>query len=226
MVERIVVGTLQTNCYIYSADQEECAVIDPGGDAAQVAAKLDAYGLIPGWLLITHGHFDHVAGLGELIRLCTAAYPRPPRILVHRLDRSYLGKGAAARHGKDLAFLGMPIDSALAELLGSMPAADATMDEGMEIRELGLSVIATPGHTRGSVCLYQKSRALLFAGDTLFAQGMGRTDLPGGSQKSLLASVAGKLFALPGETKVYPGHGPFTTIERERATNPFFTPQG
>lgn len=226
MVERIVVGALQTNCFIYSADQDECAVIDPGGDAAQIMAKLDAFGLVPAWVLLTHGHFDHVAGLGELIGLCTATYSRPPRVLIHRLDKSYLGKGAAARHGKDLAYLGMPVDATLAGLLGAMPAADGTLEEGAEIPELGLSVIETPGHTRGSVCLYQKPRAILFAGDTLFAQGMGRTDLPGGSQKSLLTSIAGRLFALPGETKVYPGHGPFTTIERERTTNPFFTRPG
>jgi hydroxyacylglutathione hydrolase len=226
MVERIVVGPLQTNCFIYSADQEECAVIDPGADATAIMAKLDTYGIIPAYVLLTHGHFDHVAGLGELLALCAATYPRKPQVLIHRLDRSYLGKTASARHAKDLAYLGLPADPSLTQLLDSIPRADGILEEGMEIQRLGLTIIETPGHTKGSICLYQKSRAVLFAGDTLFAQGVGRTDLPGGSQKSLVASVTTKLFALPGDTKVYPGHGPFTTIEREQMKNPFVTRAG
>lgn len=226
MVERIVVGPIQTNCYIYSADQEECAVIDPGADAAAIMAKLDSYGIVPSYVLLTHGHFDHIAGLAELLASCASTYPRPPKVLVHRLDKSYLGKTASARHGKDLAFLGMPTDPALAALLESMPRADGLLEEGMDIPGLGLTVLETPGHTKGSVCLYQKSRALLFAGDTLFAQGVGRTDLPGGSQKSIVTSITAKLFTLPGETKVYPGHGPFTTIEREQTSNPFVSRAG
>jgi glyoxylase-like metal-dependent hydrolase (beta-lactamase superfamily II) len=226
MVERIVVGALQTNCYIYTADQDDCAIIDPGGDASQIMSKLDVYGITPKYVLLTHGHYDHVAGLGELIAACTKVYHSRPRILVHRLDRTYLGKTAPARHGKDLEHLGMPLDPVLIAQLGTIPGADGTFVEGDEIVELGLSIIETPGHTKGSVCLYQKVRGLLFAGDTLFAQGLGRTDLPGGSQRRLMASIQGKLFALPGDTKVYPGHGPFTTIEREQTSNPFFTRPG
>lgn len=226
MVERIVVGPLQTNCFIYSADEEECAIIDPGGDAPEIMEKLEAYGMVPTYVLLTHGHYDHVAALGQIMALCAAAFPARPRVLVHRMDKSYLGKAAPIRHGKDLAHLGLPMDESLVGLLTGMPNADGILEEGMEIPELGLSVVETPGHTRGSVCLYQKPHAILFAGDTLFAQGLGRTDLPGGSRKSLLSSITTKLFALPGETKVYPGHGPSTTIEREQTSSPFFTRPG
>lgn len=226
MVERIVVGALQTNCYIYTADQEDCAIIDPGGDAQGILAKLDVYGIIPRYILLTHGHYDHIAGLAELMTGIARVYPERPRILVHKLDRPYLGRSAAARHGKDLAHLGLPMDPVLARQLEAMPGADATLAEGDEIPELGLTVLETPGHTKGSICLYQKARGLLFAGDTLFAQGIGRTDLPGGSQRKLVASIQEKLFKLPGETKIYPGHGPFSTIEREQTSNPFFTRPG
>jgi hydroxyacylglutathione hydrolase len=227
MVERIVVGPLQTNCFIYSADQQdECAIIDPGADAPEIMEKLEAYGMVPTYVLLTHGHYDHVAGLGHVVALCEAAFSKRPRVLVHRMDKSYLGKTAQVRHGKDLAHLGVPMDPALAGLLTTMPAADGILEDGMELPELGLSVLETPGHTKGSVCLYQKPRAILFAGDTLFAQGLGRTDLPGGSRKSLMSSITTKLFALPGETKVYPGHGPSTTIEREQTSNPFFIRPG
>jgi hydroxyacylglutathione hydrolase len=226
MVERIVVGALQTNCYIYSADQEKCAIIDPGADAGQIMARLDATGIVPTYVLLTHGHFDHVAGLADLVALCAEVYRRKPRILIHRLDRPYIGRAAPARHGKDMAYLGMPIDTAVTELLASLPGADGTLEPGAEIEGLGLTVIETPGHTKGSICLYQSTRGLVFAGDTLFAQGVGRTDLPGGSEKSLMVSIKDKLFTLPGETKVYPGHGPFTTIERELLSNPFLTRSG
>ncbi len=223
MVERIVVGTLQTNCYIYSADQKTCTVIDPGGDVERIAMQLEAFGVVPRFVVLTHGHFDHVAGLKGLLEHCEQQWGEKPEVLIHKADRRYLGASGRARNMRDLQYLGIDTGGEIARIVDALPRADRALSDGEAIGDTGLAVLATPGHSPGSICLYQEERGILFSGDTLFAQGIGRADLPDGSETKLLKSIKERLYVLPGETSVYPGHGPFTSIEREAMTNPFVT---
>jgi glyoxylase-like metal-dependent hydrolase (beta-lactamase superfamily II) len=220
MVERVVVGALKTNCYIFSSAKKECVIIDPGGDPDVIAARVDVLNMVPVGIVLTHGHLDHVAAVG-LLKASYAARGYPLSVAIHPADRKFLGVKAADAHRTSLESLDL-IDSAIfGDDFPPLPRADVALKDGAKVLGMDLEVLETPGHTPGSVCLWSSREGVLFSGDTLFFDGAGRTDLAGGDEKKLRASIQRRLVVLPPETRVFPGHGPFTTIEREKKTNPF-----
>jgi len=203
--ETIVVGALGVNCFILGCDEtSEALVVDPGADADRILALVAKRGLRVTTVVNTHGHFDHVGGNRRVLEATGA------ELMIHEADAPYLQKAVvtAARYG------------VAAE---DSPAPSRFLTDGMTITfgRKSLQVLHTPGHTQGGCCLYLASEGMVITGDTLFADSVGRTDLPGGSHEQLIASILGKLFTLPDETRVYPGHGPSSTIGHERKHNPY-----
>jgi glyoxylase-like metal-dependent hydrolase (beta-lactamase superfamily II) len=201
-LERLVTGELGTNCWLVGdTDGGPALVLDPAGSPERVTTSLGGRGVSA--IVLTHGHFDHLGAVGELVSSSGAP------LMVHALDAPCITD--AAENGA--AFFGFDL---------AAPAADTLLDEGDVVRAgaLAFEVLHTPGHTPGGICLLGHGH--LFSGDTLFSGSVGRTDLPGGDGRTLKRSLDEKLAQLPDETVVHPGHGPDTTIARERAVNPFF----
>ena len=195
-IQILQVGPIGTNCYLLCDETEKlCAVVDPGGDAARVAAAVVDTGCAPCAILLTHGHYDHTGGVAEL----RAKWPDVPVYLNHR--DQYEG------------------DAYLQQLFPPVPGAK-DYDEGDTIQVGGLTVdvMATPGHSEGSVTL--RCGDVLLCGDTLFAGSCGRTDFPGGSVKKIMASLK-RLGSLEGDLQVYPGHMETSTLDQERSWTPY-----
>jgi hydroxyacylglutathione hydrolase len=225
MVERIVVGPWKTNCYIYSSTKKECIIIDPGGNEEEIAARVDILNMVPIGVALTHGHLDHVAALGRLKAHYEArGYDLP--VAIHTSDRKFLGTGGRDVHRQSLEFLGMEMDDFFGEDSPGFPKPDVKLKEGDRVFDMDIVVLETPGHTPGSICFHSEKEGILFSGDTLFSDGVGRTDLPGGSDKKLRDSITRKLLVLAPETRVFPGHGPFTSIEREKRGNAYLRAAG
>ncbi len=221
MVERVVVGPWKTNCYIYSSTKKECIIIDPGGSEEEIASRVDVLNMVPVGIVLTHGHVDHLAALGKLRDGYAARGYKLP-IAINPSDRRFLGTGGMETHRENLEFLGLDEATFFGVESEELPKADVRLKEGDRVFDMDLVVLETPGHTPGSVCLYSEREGILFSGDTLFFDGVGRSDLPGGSEKKLRESIQKKIALLPPETRVFPGHGPFTTVEREKRGNPYF----
>ena len=206
ILNMLVTGMLMTNCYILGDEESgEAVVIDPGGSAEKIASILTKNDLTLRYIVNTHGHFDHVLAAAPLKSQAGG------EILVHRDDLPLLRDNSFA------AAFGLGGDSSKPEPDGYITEGD-TISFGKE----RLKVIHTPGHSPGSVSLVLEGRETVFVGDTLFAGSIGRTDLPGGSYPVLISSVRERLFPLGDDFTVYPGHGPETTIGREKRYNPFF----
>jgi hydroxyacylglutathione hydrolase len=221
MVERVIVGAWKTNCYIYSSTKKECIIIDPGGDETEIAARVDVLNMVPVGIALTHGHVDHVGALGRLREgYAIRGYKLP--IAINPADRRFLGTGGMETHRESLETLGLNEESFFGGDAAELPKADVRLKDGDHLFNMDITVLETPGHTPGSVCFYAEKEGILFSGDTLFFDGVGRTDLPGGSEKKLKESIQRKIAVLPPETRVFPGHGPFTTVEREKRGNVFF----
>ena len=203
LVHRLVVSPFETNCYI-AADEStrEALIIDPGDEAHLISDAIYGCDVTVIGIVNTHGHADHIGSNAAL----KGEFDCP--IMIHRLDAPMLTDPQAN------------LSASLGPGLVSCPP-DRLLAEGDEIAVGGLmlKVIHTPGHTPGGICLY--GEGVLFSGDTLFMDGIGRTDFPGGSQRQLMDSIRTKLLVLPEETIVYPGHGPNTTIGREKHQNPW-----
>ncbi len=208
ILERLVVGMLQTNCYLLADPQaSEAVVIDPGADVDRIVARVQHHRLKLVNILNTHAHFDHVLdawALKQKLGGTIVLHPNDQDILK---DRS-VGLAAIFTSSKK----------------SPQGAVDQWVREGdmFQVGGLHLEVLETPGHTPGHVSYYVRQADMLFVGDTLFAGSIGRTDFPGGSHEQLLRSVREKIFSLSGSTRVYPGHGPETTVGHEKRTNPFF----
>lgn len=199
-------GPYQTNCYLITADGSgECNVIDAGFEAHRMFDRISASGLQPRRLILTHTHVDHIAGVAEFRK----RFPGVP-VLVHQAEAGFLGDPEL---NLSIA-LGKPI---------SLGEADVLLHDGDSLDLSGTSwrVIHVPGHSPGSIALYNAASETLIAGDALFAGSIGRTDFPTSDHDALIASIQRKLYTLPDTTMVLPGHGPKTTIGREAASNPF-----
>ncbi len=205
LIETLIVSSFQTNCYIVAAEAStDCAVIDPGDDAARILESLREKNLRCEKIFLTHGHIDHVGAAGEIaVRTGAAVY-------VHRAEKIVL-RSLPVQAG----LFGVPVP-------GRIPQKQY-LEGGESIPAGGLefTVLFTPGHSPGGICLL--TGEAVFAGDTLFQESIGRTDLIGGSYEKLLDSIRTKLLTLPDDTVIYPGHGPPTTIGAERQFNPFLT---
>ncbi|MBE6098143.1 MAG: MBL fold metallo-hydrolase [Schwartzia succinivorans] len=201
-VEYFVVGPIDVNCYVISDDNGIGAVIDPGGNAERILAYIKKENLDIRYVLNTHGHGDHI-GADDAVRDGTGA-----PLYIHAADADML---TDARKNLS-AFMGY---QALAR------PADVLLHGGEEITvgDIKLKVVCTPGHSAGGVCFV--GDGFVFSGDALFADSIGRTDFPGGSQVELVSSIKRELMVLPDETEVYPGHGPKTTIGWEKVYNPY-----
>jgi glyoxylase-like metal-dependent hydrolase (beta-lactamase superfamily II) len=204
-IQQLELGPLGTNCYVLACDQTNvAAVVDPAWSGRALANHIAEAGWQITHILLTHAHFDHVGGLAELKRQSDAdVYAHP--------EADALLPGC-----RQLAQLwGIPIPQP--------PRADIFLADGDEllVGHQSLKVLYTPGHAPGHVCFYAPDLGVLFGGDLLFQGGVGRTDLPGGDTDLMFKVIREKLLSLPDETQVLPGHGPATTIGRERRQNPF-----
>ena len=180
-------------------------LIDPGAEADRILNFAKKNELAIRYIINTHGHADHIAGVAALRQ----QYPKI-KVYIHKLDAGLLTDSQANL-------------SILAGATVATAPADVVLKDGDVIEEAGikLKVLHTPGHTLGGICLYAEPDAVVFAGDTLFADSVGRTDFPGGDMDQLIESIQTKLFTLPDNTAVHPGHGMRTTIGREKRANPF-----
>lgn len=203
-IGRMVIGVCATNCYfVYREGSKECVVIDAPDKGKEIAGTLKKHGFEVSAVLLTHGHFDHIWGASEL-RNATSAK-------IYALDKEQpLMEDATLNVSADC---GRPTTLKVNRYLRD--------GEEIELAGIKFKVIATPGHTAGSCCFYVEEAGILVAGDTLFRESVGRTDLPTGSGATLERSVMEKLFVLPDETLVYPGHGDETDIGHEKKYNPF-----
>lgn len=203
-IGRMVLSVCQTNCYfLYREKEKEAIVIDPADQGGDIFHALEKNGFTVAGILLTHGHFDHIWGSKELRELSQA------KLYALEEEKELLedcNKNVSEQAGRPY-----------------MVKADIYIRDGEElsIANMKCKVIATPGHTIGGCCYYFEEAGFLISGDTLFQESVGRTDFPTGSMASLVRSVKDKLFILPDNTKVYPGHGESTTIGHEKKYNPF-----
>lgn len=204
-VFRVVVGAIQENCYILVSAEKNAAVVDPGDDAERIAQVVEEQGLTVKQIWLTHGHFDHIGAVKELAQNWGA------KVYAARKEEKLLGSAqlnrAGYRYGDDQRF---------------QVVADHWLNDGdfLQLDELNIKVIETPGHSAGSICFLCED--IMFSGDTLFAGDIGRCDLFSGDYTTMLQSLE-KLKKLKIDYKVLPGHGPASTLEKEKNSNPYMT---
>ena len=203
LVHQLSVGPLQVNCFVVACQRtREAMVIDPGDDGPRILQLAESNGYQVKKIVNTHGHFDHI-GANQPVKEATGAV-----LMMHEADLPLLQN--ARNHAQAYGLTVSP-----------SPDPDKFLNEGdvFSVGEQSFSIFHVPGHSPGSICLLSDGH--LFVGDVLFAGSVGRTDLPGGDFDALIEGVREKLFRLPADTIVHPGHGPDTTIGREKQTNPF-----
>ena len=205
-IDHLILGAFETNCFVLRSAESagDCLIIDTGLQAGQLVKFLQQNNLNPIAVVLTHGHPDHIAGVAALRQ----GFP-DIKVYIHKLDVEMLTETPIN--------MGLPTDEA-----SDTGPADVLLEDQDQIEHAGikLQVLHTPGHTSGGICLYSEDEGIVFTDDTLFADSVGRTDL-GGNMDQLIKSIREKLFTLPDNTKVYPGHGPATTIAHEKAYNQF-----
>jgi hydroxyacylglutathione hydrolase len=205
ILKMLTVGPFQENCYIIGDDDSGVSVVvDPGDEAARIALAVEQTDLDVGSIIVTHAHIDHVGAVAALVD----EYACP--VLMHSEAEPMLKQ--------------LPTQAMMMGLkFGEVPAVDRHIGDGevLEVGELRLRSLYTPGHAPGHLAFYVEDEGLVLSGDALFAGSVGRTDLPGGSMEVLMRSIEERLLTLPDETRIFPGHGPQTEIGNERASNPF-----
>lgn len=205
ILEMLTVSPFQENCYIVGDEASGVgAIIDPGDEAARIAMAVEGTNLDIGSIIVTHAHIDHVGAVAALVDEYTCP------VLMHAEAEPML--------------MQLPTQAMMMGVrFGKVPTVDRYIEdeEILEVGDLGLRSLYTPGHAPGHLAFYVEYEDLVLSGDALFAGSIGRVDLPGGSMEVLMRSIEERLLALPDETVVYPGHGPRTTIGNERTSNPF-----
>jgi hydroxyacylglutathione hydrolase len=205
ILEMLTVSPFQENCYIIGDEKSGVgAVVDPGDEAARIALAVEQTDLDVASIIVTHAHIDHVGAVAALVD----EYACP--VLMHAEAEPMLKQ--------------LPTQAMMMGLkFGKVPAVDRYIgdEEEIEVGDLRLRSLYTPGHAPGHLAFYIEDENLVLSGDALFAGSVGRADLPGGSMEVLMRSIEERLLTLPDETTVYPGHGPQTEIGNERTSNPF-----
>lgn len=201
-VETLIVGSLGVNCLVIDCGNGEAIVVDPGAEPGRVLDAARRRKLNITHIINTHGHFDHVGANKALVEATGA------KLLIHAADEAQLVRATE-------------VSTLYGLMAENSPMPDQHLEDGMTLNvgTSTISVIHTPGHTPGGCSLYFADHNLVVTGDTLFADSIGRTDLPGGSHEELVSSIKSRLFILPDETLVIPGHGPSTTIGKEKREN-------
>jgi len=205
ILEKLEVGPIAANCYIVADEDKKVGmVIDPGDEPGVIVGRIEELGLEIKYIVLTHGHPDHIGGI-KGVKIATGA-----EVLIHADEARLLD---VRNHPGGRMGFGISPDS--------IAPADRQLNggESLDIGDLHFTVLHTPGHSPGGICLL--GEGVVFSGDTLFNFGIGRFDFPGSSGRQLMDSIYTKLMVLPDSTVVYPGHGPHTTIGAERAGNPF-----
>lgn len=205
-IQNFVLGMVGTNCYlVVNEEEKQCILIDPAVYSGEIAEQIRREGLDLRAILLTHGHFDHIMGIDGFRK----EFPEIP-VYAHREEEALLkdaSMNASLEFGRQYTFSG---------------AAYAEDGDVIDLAGMQFQVIHTPGHTIGGCCYYLQEEKVLFSGDTLFRESIGRTDFPTGNGGQLMRSIREKLFTLPEETAVYPGHMERTTIGDEKKYNPYF----
>ena len=200
----LTVGPVYTNCYIANREGSgSCVVIDPGEDGDKIADYICKKGWQLEGILLTHGHFDHITGVSDLVSIAGG------KVYAYREEKELLADpqlNASVMMGYEVAL-----------------EPDVLLRDGQKFTVAGLNfqVIHTPGHTKGGCCYYAEDEKVLFSGDTIFMESIGRTDFPTGNSRELLDSVRNKILVLPDDVTIYPGHGPETNVAYEAANNPY-----
>jgi len=204
IIRALCLGPVETNCYVVGCSvTRKGVIIDPADDARSILRVVRDEGLAIVAVLVTHAHFDHIMAASEVV--ASTGVP----LALHR------GELPLYRQGGGAALFGMAPPE--------LPEPELWLEEGGSVAfgSHALEVLFTPGHSPGHVSLYEPEASVVFDGDVLFAGSIGRTDLPGGDHETLLASIRAKLAPLPGATRLFPGHGPPTTVAEELASNPW-----
>ena len=203
-IRMMVLGPVQTNCYfLINEDTKEVLIVDPADRAQKIIEWINSEGLKPTAILLTHGHFDHIMGVAGVKK----EYNIP--IYASKDEVEVLADPQINVSTMMGAYLSMKADQLFSD------------GDVLELAGMKLKVISTPGHTIGSVCFYMEEEKVLISGDTLFEASVGRSDFPTGSSRQLIESIKTRLFVLPDDTDVFPGHGGTTSIAYEKAHNPF-----
>ncbi len=218
MIKKITVGSFFENCYLYSLKNGETAIIDPGSDVKLIENAIKSEHLNPIIIICTHGHFDHISAIKDLKKI----YPEI-KIAAHKDALSNFGEEGIKNNSNLINLFGYGLDEYYKKALtDGVPLPDIILKENDKIFENKLKVIHTPGHSKGSICLYNKEEKILFSGDTIFYDNIGRTDLRGGSYQEIKESITNKLWNLDEETRYYPGHGEPNTIKEGKKLINFF----
>ena len=205
LMKCIQVGLFCTNCYLVkNEDTQEGLIIDPGSDPRKISYAIDNMGMIPEAILLTHGHFDHIMAVNELKLKYNV------KVYIHEPEAALL---ADPKLNSSIGLIRQPYTTSAEVLLDD--------NDSVVLAGLTIKVIATPGHTVGGACFYLEKQKILFSGDTLFYESIGRSDLPTGDSDLLIDSIRRRLAVLPDDTYVLPGHGVTTSIGHEKRCNSY-----
>ena len=200
----LTVGPVQANCYILHQEKSpSCIVIDPGEEPGKIADYITKNGWRNEAVLLTHGHFDHITGVSRLLSMVGG------KVYVYCEEENLLldpQLNASVMMGYEVAV---------------QPDVLLKDHQRFSVADMDFEVIHTPGHTKGSCCFYMEEEKMLFSGDTVFMESVGRTDLPTGNGMAIIDSLRSKVLTLPSDVRIYPGHGPETSVAYEMANNPY-----